>query len=189
MLSLPAFLAGRLRLLRRHLSGGHAGGALPGYKKRHHLDAYRHPGSAARGGAGIREERQKLCARARSTSLRLGLQLAGLCYSFAGETEKMTSRVWLAIFFLLASAFAQSPNSSLPKEEELRRTEQSRVDALVNSDVPRLEKLLGDDLTYTHSTGIRESKAEFLHRIQSGEVKYDSMQHENGASIRLYGDT
>lgn len=71
----------------------------------------------------------------------------------------------------------------------MRRAEQSRVEALVNSDVPRLGKLLSDDLTYTHSTGIKESKDEFLHRIQSGEMKYDSMQHENNVSVRLYGDT
>jgi ketosteroid isomerase-like protein len=101
----------------------------------------------------------------------------------------MRSRACLAIFLLVVSALAQSPNSSLSKQEELRLAEHSRVDALVNSDVPRLEKLLGDDLTYTHSTGTKESKAEFLHRIQSGELKYDSMQHENNVSIRLYADT
>jgi ketosteroid isomerase-like protein len=101
----------------------------------------------------------------------------------------MRPRAWFTIFFLAASALAQSPNPSTTGKEELRRTEQSRVEALVNSDVARLEKLLADDLAYTHSTGIKESKAEFLHRIQSGEVKYDSMQHENGTSIRLYGDT
>ena len=99
----------------------------------------------------------------------------------------MRLRAWLAIFFLVGSTLAQSPNSSA--SEELRRTEQSRVEALVSGDVPRLGKLLGEDLTYTHSTGIRESKTEFLHRIQSGELKYDSMQHENGISVRLYGDT
>jgi ketosteroid isomerase-like protein len=101
----------------------------------------------------------------------------------------MRSRACLAIFFLIASAFAQAPNSSSSKEEELRLADQGRVEALVNSDVARLEKLLGDDLTYTHSTGIKESKAEFLHRIQSGELKYESMQHENEVSARLYGDT
>jgi hypothetical protein len=100
----------------------------------------------------------------------------------------MRSRACLAIFFLIASAFAQAPNSS-SKEEELRLAEQSRVEALVNSDVARLKKLLGDDLTYTHSTGIKESKAEFLHRIQSSDLKYESMQHENDVSARLYGDT
>ena len=105
------------------------------------------------------------------------------------KQKTMRSRACLAIFFLLASTLAQATNSSPSKEEELRLAEHSRVEALVNSDVARLEKLLGDDLTYTHSTGIKESKAEFLHLIQSGEVKYDSMQHENGASIRLYGDT
>jgi ketosteroid isomerase-like protein len=101
----------------------------------------------------------------------------------------MRSRAWFAIFFLAASALAQSPNPSTTSKEELRRTEQSRVEALVNSDVLRLEKLLADDLAYTHSTGIKESKAEFLHRIQSGELKYDSMQHQNDVSVRLYGDT
>jgi ketosteroid isomerase-like protein len=99
----------------------------------------------------------------------------------------MISPAWLAIFFLVASAPAQSPNSSV--SEELQRAEHNRVEALVSSDVPRLEKLLANDLTYTHSTGIKESKAEFLHRIQSGELKYDSMQHENEVSVRLYGDT
>jgi ketosteroid isomerase-like protein len=97
------------------------------------------------------------------------------------------SRAWLAIFFLVGSALAQSPNSSA--SEELRRTEHIRVEALISGDVVRLGKLLGDDLTYTHSTGIKESKAEFLHRIQSGELKYDSMQHENVVSVHLYGDT
>jgi hypothetical protein len=101
----------------------------------------------------------------------------------------MRSRASLAILFLMASAFAQARNSSSSKEEELRLAEQSRVEALVNSDVSRLEKLLGDDLTYTHSTGIKESKAEFLHRIRSGDLKYESMQHENEVSVRLYGDT
>ena len=99
----------------------------------------------------------------------------------------MISRVWLVIFFLVASATAQSPNSSA--SEELRRAEHNRVAALESNDVPRLEKLLADDLTYTHSSGIKESKVEFLHRIQSGELKYESMQHEDGVSVRLYGGT
>jgi ketosteroid isomerase-like protein len=99
----------------------------------------------------------------------------------------MISRGLWGIFFLVASALAQSPNPSA--SEELRSAERVRVEALVSSDVPRLEKLLGDDLTYTHSTGTKDSKAEFLHRIQSGELKYDSMQHQNDVSVRLYGDT
>src|ERR1700682_4539381 len=105
------------------------------------------------------------------------------------KQKTMRSRASLAILFLMASAFAQAPNSSSSKEEELRLAEQSRVEALVNSDVPRLEKLLGDDLTYTHSTGIKESKAEFIHRIPSGDLKYASIQHDNEVSVRLYGDT
>jgi ketosteroid isomerase-like protein len=99
----------------------------------------------------------------------------------------MISRAWLAAFFLVASALAQSPRSSAA--EEVRRAERSRIEALVSSDLPRLERLLGDDLTYTHSTGTKESKTEFLRRIQSGELKYDSMQHQNDVSVRVYGDT
>jgi hypothetical protein len=87
----------------------------------------------------------------------------------------------LAIFFLVAPAPAQSPHSSAT--EELGRREQSRVEALISNDVLRLEKLLGNDLTHTHSTGIQESKPEFLHRIQSGELKYDFMRHENDVSV------
>lgn len=57
----------------------------------------------------------------------------------------MISHAWLAIFFLVGSALAQSPNSSA--SEELRRAEHIRVEALISGDVVRLGKLLGDDLT------------------------------------------
>src|SRR5438105_8528769 len=97
----------------------------------------------------------------------------------------MRSRACLAVCFLVAAALAQAPNSSSSKEEELRHAEHNLVEALVNSDVARLEKLLGDDLTYTHSTGVKESKAEFLHRIQSGTQRSEEHTSELQSRVDL----
>lgn len=72
--------------------------------------------------------------------------------------------------------------------EELRRLEQKRVDALVGADVSSLETLYADDLIYTHSTGLVETKAEFIGRLANGERRYKSMEHEQGLVLRVYGD-
>jgi hypothetical protein len=100
----------------------------------------------------------------------------------------MKHSLFALIFFLVVGVRAQEPASS-PASQQLLHLEKARVNALVHDDIPALEKLFADDLKYVHSSGVLESKAEFLGRLRSGERKYQSMEHDTGVTLRSYGDT
>ncbi len=86
---------------------------------------------------------------------------------------------------LVCAAFLQAANND---EFAVKQAEMSWGDATLKGDAAALGKLLGDDLTYTHSSGRTETKKEFIEALQSGAMKYVSIVEENMA-VRVYGDT
>ena len=64
----------------------------------------------------------------------------------------------------------------------------ARPRAMTEADVPTLERLLSDDLVYTHASGWRQTKAEFLASLRSGELIYHSFAPKN-FKARAYGNT
>jgi ketosteroid isomerase-like protein len=66
--------------------------------------------------------------------------------------------------------------------------ENRRVQSLTGEDFVQLDRLLSDDLTYTHSNGRAQSKAELLAALRSREIAYVAMNHED-VRVGLYGDT
>lgn len=50
-----------------------------------------------------------------------------------------------------------------------------RFAAMVRADTAALRTRLADDLAYTHTTGARQDKAEFLHTLASGQLRYRSI--------------
>ncbi len=73
-------------------------------------------------------------------------------------------------------------------EHEIRHREIRRFEAMVRGDLPALDDILSDDLTYTHATGVFETKAEFIAKLKSGQTKYESFAPEN-MLVRIYGTT
>jgi ketosteroid isomerase-like protein len=87
------------------------------------------------------------------------------------------------------------PLEALPKpaetpsaEAEIRSIEAQRFQAMSAGDIPALERLLSADLVYTHASGWRQSKAEFLASIRSGEMQYHSLKPDN-VKVHIYGNT
>ena len=72
--------------------------------------------------------------------------------------------------------------------QEVMRAEESRVAALVQSDTPALDRILGDDLRYVHASGMVDTKASFLSAIRSGKLHYLHWQ-PNGLHVRVLGDS
>ena len=100
---------------------------------------------------------------------------------------------WLSLaiicttFFVLPSAATPEKTKQSRVEQEILQLEKARIEALVRNDRAALERILADDLTYTHSSGETETKAEFLARLASGNLKYLSMEHED-VRARTYGN-
>ena len=75
-----------------------------------------------------------------------------------------------------------------PGVQAIRALEERRFAAMMRRDAEALAAILADDLTYTHSSGQLETKAQFLESIRSGAIQYTGILPES-LDVRLYGDT
>ncbi len=55
--------------------------------------------------------------------------------------------------------------------------EDRRYEALLGPDLPTLERLFHDRLSYAHSSGVRDTKAEYLEKIGNGYYDYQRLDH------------
>jgi ketosteroid isomerase-like protein len=70
-------------------------------------------------------------------------------------------------------------------EAELLRLDDERTRAMISCDTATLERLMSDDIVYTHSSGRLDSKKSFIASIASGTVKYRRVaRKEVAASVR-----
>ncbi len=92
---------------------------------------------------------------------------------------------------LLTAAFVvvclAARSSAASAEEEIRRAEKAWAAAVMRVDAQALEKILDDQLIYAHSTGVIESKAQYLDRLRRRAQKYDLIEHQQ-ITVRLHGD-
>ena len=87
----------------------------------------------------------------------------------------------LFLICLSTISFAQTTT-----EQAVMDTEKLRFEAQVKKDIPALEKLLADDLVYTHSNGNSDSKTAYIQSIKDGKSQYDEIKSEE-MKVRVYG--
>ena len=102
------------------------------------------------------------------------------------------------LFFLVSMvpgsliAFAQSPEDTIRAVMQaikiIHQQENLRFQAMEENNLPLLDTLLSDDLTYTHTDGKTKTKGEFLERLRSGELRYKSIEVVQ-MKTRVYGNT
>jgi ketosteroid isomerase-like protein len=86
----------------------------------------------------------------------------------------------------VSEATPPRPQDQHSLESEIRAADTSRFRALTEGDLPALERALSDDLVYTHSNGWRQTKAELLASLRSGELVYHSFTSDN-VKIQVLG--
>jgi hypothetical protein len=69
---------------------------------------------------------------------------------------------------------------------EAQKAEDARYAAQMNDDFPAMEKLFADDLIYTHSSAVVDSKKTYIESMSSGNVKYKIMRRSD-TTVRTYG--
>ena len=94
-------------------------------------------------------------------------------------------------FALPLAALAQSGSSAAAAvEQQVLQAEKDRFAAMIKADRPALEKVLADDLTYTHTTALFESKEQFIKSVTSGTIDYVSIvPSEPDWKVRVNGNT
>ena len=90
-------------------------------------------------------------------------------------------------FALPLTVVAQSGS---PAEQQVLQAEKDRFAAMIKADRAALEKILADDLTYTHTTALFESKKQFIKSVTSGTIDYVSIvPSESDWKVRINGNT
>ena len=85
---------------------------------------------------------------------------------------------------------AQTPGPAAKVEQEVLQAEKDRFAAMIKGDKAALDRLLADDLTYTHSSALFESKAQFIASVTSGNIDYVSVTpSEADWKVRVNGST
>ena len=75
----------------------------------------------------------------------------------------------------------------MSNEKEILGLEDKRFAAMVARDFAGLEKLVHEDLLYTHSSGITDTKASWLESMKSGKVKYKGANCSE-RQVRFFGN-
>lgn len=90
------------------------------------------------------------------------------------------STVLLPHIDLYASDSTQEQNAVLA-------IDQQRTDAQIKQDAAALDRLLGDDLTYVHASGLVQSKADFIADLREGKRVYKAVNNSD-VKVRLLQD-
>jgi ketosteroid isomerase-like protein len=94
------------------------------------------------------------------------------------------------IIALLLSAFGQpaTPQESETgkSEKEVREMIEKYRAALLQRDVPTLEKIWADDYVFVNASGDVVTKAQRLANVKSGATKLESINKEENITVRVY---
>src|SRR3954452_18362654 len=66
--------------------------------------------------------------------------------------------------------------------------ENRRYQAMLDADLGKLDELCADELSYTHSSGVRDTKAEYFEKIRTGYYVYHRIDHPV-QRVEVAGDT
>jgi ketosteroid isomerase-like protein len=99
----------------------------------------------------------------------------------------MTTRHWtlaiLATVLVVGSVTARAGEV----EEAVLAAQDGRIAATIAGDLAALAAMMTDDLTYTHSSAVTETKAEFLDGLKSGKYVYREIAPRD-RKVRVHGD-
>lgn len=85
---------------------------------------------------------------------------------------------WLVFWFALCGfAFGAAPRDA--DDEQVLKTDEKRIHALINNDAQALAEQLSDDLVYGHSDGRVQSKEQLLAALASNRMQYRSVKYVN----------
>jgi len=99
----------------------------------------------------------------------------------------LVNKVQLLLTLVLAASMAQAaPTSTGDAAQQVLATEHARTAALEHSDIPALERIMADDVTYIHASGKVDTKKSYLDAIRSGQLHYISW-HPKALHVRMLG--
>jgi hypothetical protein len=82
---------------------------------------------------------------------------------------------------------AQDGGSAAEDVRAVLAAEDRRYRAMQDADLPTLDALCADELSYAHSSGVRDTKDQYLEKVRSGYYVYRRIDHPV-ARVAVVGD-
>jgi len=98
----------------------------------------------------------------------------------------LTALLVVLVFTAAVSAQVGSATAHSPDTKAVMATLEAMAKATIEKDVATLSKIYGDDLTYSHSSALTETKAEVIKGVQGPNVA--EFMKFSDTNIRVYGD-
>ncbi|MDQ6663968.1 MAG: nuclear transport factor 2 family protein [Acidobacteriota bacterium] len=95
----------------------------------------------------------------------------------------------LTLTVLSAIALSAAPAGDGAGKQEVLAAMDAYKDAMIHKDAASLEKLLDGELTYVHSGGQFETKADVIKGITTGKTIIEKIEFAPDTSVRVYGKT
>ena len=95
-------------------------------------------------------------------------------------------KITLAILVTLAMFHALAFGAE--GDEAIVAAEKAWAKAVMATDIAALEEIYSDDLIYAHSTGIVETKKEYLDKLKQKTQKYDLVEHQS-TTTKVFGNS
>jgi ketosteroid isomerase-like protein len=117
-------------------------------------------------------------------------RLSGLRGFLTGNPvfDNMLSGTMANLILLLFAAATLLSAADVQVEKEIFAAMDAYKHAMMAKDRAALEKLFHKDLTYTHSSGLNETKAEAIKAVTEGRTKIENIDLISN-SVRVYGNT
>ena len=95
--------------------------------------------------------------------------------------------ILIALSMLLCPHIDLYASDTAKDQKAVLTIDQERTDGQIKQDAATLDRLLGDDLTYVHASGLVQSKAEFIADLKSSKRVYKSVINSD-VNVRLLQD-
>jgi ketosteroid isomerase-like protein len=100
----------------------------------------------------------------------------------------MNTKRWaLAVLGTFLAVGLSTPAGAGDVEQAVLAAHDKRIAATIAGDLAALGTMMTADLTYTHSSGVEEAKAEFLEGLKSGKYVYREITPRD-RRVRVHGD-
>jgi len=94
----------------------------------------------------------------------------------------------ISITFFLTLVAGQLLSHHAHAEDDIVAAEKNWAKAVLALDFAALEELYSNDLIYAHSTGVVETKKEYLDKLKQGTQKYALIEHQK-VTTKHFGDS
>jgi len=100
----------------------------------------------------------------------------------------MNKLIPLGVGVLAVASICGAAEPSAAVKDAVLKAESAWKEAVLKADRPALEKLVVDDLSYTHSSGKTQTKEQFIAEATGGALHYKAIDFGDSL-VRQYGNT